>query len=108
MRHASRPLAFRHGSLSGGDDGERDDMSSLPFPGKVPKMDVIYIIGDQKERRDQPCERVSVLCRPTCVMEHYKCKRHGCPWPDEGECPTKERPLGRPPLGTTGGPFPVG
>ena len=92
-------------------------MSNPPFPGKVPKMDVIYMT-----RRQTPeCERVSV-----CAARHWSglnpdwcqrcrhgekvtvCARHGCPWPNEGECPTKERPLGRPPLGTTGGPFPVG
>ncbi len=51
------------------------------------------------ERRDQPCERVSVCCLAKWEDKHvgccdychtpadYKCARHGCDWPDEGECP---------------------
>ena len=79
-------------------------MSNPPFPGKVPKMDVIYMT-----RRQTPaCERVSDQQYLDGVRIKPHCARHGGPWPDAGECPTKERPLGRPPLGTTGGPFPVG
>ena len=91
-------------------------MSSLPFPGKVPKMDVIYMTRPQEERtvteedctcnrdpvdgghtpdcnrmkRDQPCERVSVMTAVGARYRYYKCARHGCPWPDEGKCPAKE------------------
>ena len=36
--------------MSGGDGGERDDMSNPPFLGKVPKMHVIYMTRPQKER----------------------------------------------------------
>ena len=102
-------------------------MSNPPFPGKVPKMDVIYMTRPQEERtvteedctcnrdpvdgghtpdcnrmkRNQPCARVSVCCEEAdrftlegeCPcgqpdgVEGYKCKRHGCPWPAEGDCP---------------------
>ncbi len=72
----------------------------------TPKVDVIYITRDQTERRGQVCERVSVCCdlpdSADCSKgrdehEGFKCATHYCPWPVEGECPTKERPLGRPP-----------
>ena len=60
---------------------------------------------------DQPCQRVSVCGSDKPHLSHYdddcakldtphppcdgvmRCSRHGCPWPEEGECPATVPPL---------------
>ena len=70
-------------------------MSDLPFQGKVPKMDVIYMTRKQEKRPVTPdCERVSVpVPCETCTLQHRyveRCSYHGCAWPDgEKECPSR-------------------
>ncbi len=76
--------------MSGGDDGEHDDMSAKPCERFKGHADCE--LHQQVGPGDYPNYFGTIYCRThpdeTCTgKDKGHCSRHGCDWPVEGECP---------------------